>query len=379
MRAGVTLDFQNHHDWDRFEAYERGDEVPSRPATADAEIWDEDLRLIRLTEELGYDSFWLVEHHVSPYAMTPNPTQILSFVAGATERLDVGTMVIVLPWHNPLRVVEDITVLQYVLEGRRATIGLGRGAGRREFKALNVPMDESRGRFREAVEIIKLALDQDKFSYQGEFWQLEDVTLRPKPRDPEALLESLYCAWGSPSTIPIAAELGLKPLIIPQKPFLDYREELAQFHALRADQELPPANPVVVVTVFCAETEEAARLAAKTHMDEFAEGSIRNYELTGSHFATTNGYEHYAQMATALKHDVGILGQQYYENHVWGTPDTCVEKIQAIAGVMQPEELIFMPRFGGMPADIAERNMRLFAKEVLPAVHEMPAGATVAV
>lgn len=376
MRVGVTLDFQNHHDWERFEAYERGDDVPALPAIPDRQIWEEDLRLIRLADELGYDSFWLVEHHVSPYAMTPNPAQILSFVAGATERLDVGTMVIVLPWHNPLRVAEDITILQYVLEGRRATIGLGRGAGRREFTALNIPMEQSRARFRESVEIIQLALGQDKFSYHGEFWQLDDVALRPKPRDPDALLEGLYCAWGSPSTIPIAAELGLKPLIIPQKPFLEYGPELAQFHGLREGQGLPPANPIVVVTVLCAESDDAASAAAKQHMDEFAEGSIRNYELTGSHFAGTAGYEYYAQMASALKQNVGLLGHQYYENHVWGDPDTCLEKIRAIVAVMQPEELIFMPRFGGMPADAAERNMRLLASEVLPAVHEMPVGAS---
>jgi len=377
MRAGITLDFQNHQDWDRFEAHERGEDVPARPAIPDADIWAEDLRLIRLVEELGYDSFWLVEHHISPYAMTPNPLQILSWVAGCTEGLDVGTMVIVLPWHNPLRVAEDIAVLQYVLQGRTATIGLGRGAGRREFKALNVPMDESRGRFRESVEIVKLALEQDTFSYDGEFWQLDGVSLRPKPRDPQALLESLYGAWGSPSTVPIVAELGLKPMIIPQKPWQAYRDELAQFRSGRDERGLAPANPIVVVTFYCAETERAAAEAAERHMAEFAEGSVRNYELTGQHFASTSGYEHYADQAKLMQENVGLLGQQYFENHIWGTPETCMAKIEAINAELNPQEIIFMPRFGAMPADVAERNMRLFAREVLPAVHAMPVNAPV--
>jgi alkanesulfonate monooxygenase SsuD/methylene tetrahydromethanopterin reductase-like flavin-dependent oxidoreductase (luciferase family) len=378
MRAGVTLDFQNHHDWDRFEAFERGEDVPSRPATPDATIWQEDLRLIRLVEELGFDTFWLVEHHVTPYAMTPNPLQILSFVAGATTRLDVGTMVVVLPWHNPLRVAEDITVLQHLLNGRRATIGLGRGAGRREFNALNIPMDESRGRFSEAVEILKLALGQDAFSYEGEFWQIENASVRPQPRDPQALLESLYGAWGSPSTVPIVAGLGLKPMIIPQKPWLGYRDEIAQFRAVRDERGYAPANPIVCVTVLCAETERQAEQAARVHMAEFAEGSVRNYELTGSHFATTKGYEHYADQAKAMRENVGLLGQQYFENHIWGTPGTCLAKIKAINEELSPQELIFMPRFGGMSADLAEHNMRLFAKEVLPAVRAMPVRTPVA-
>ena len=88
-------------------------------------------------------------------------------------------MVIVLPWHHPVRVAEDITMLHNLLgEGRRLTVGIGRGAGRREFRALNIPMDESRERFLEALAIIRGALVQDVFSFDGTYYQVPEISIR---------------------------------------------------------------------------------------------------------------------------------------------------------------------------------------------------------
>ena len=97
-------------------------------------------------EDLGFDSLWTVEHHVSPYTMIPNPIGILQFLAGATKKVDLGTMVVVLPWHRPLRVAEDMVMLQYMMPGRRPFIGVGRGLGRREFTQMNYDMNETTGR-----------------------------------------------------------------------------------------------------------------------------------------------------------------------------------------------------------------------------------------
>ncbi|MDO8212008.1 LLM class flavin-dependent oxidoreductase [Conexibacter sp. CPCC 206217] len=376
MRAGVTLYFQNYGDWDRFEAAERGESVPGRPAVPDAQIWREDLRIGGLVEELGFDSLWTVEHHVSPYTMITNPLQLLAYFAGATERIDLGTMVVVLPWHHPLRVAEDLVLLQNVLgEGRRPIVGLGRGAGRREFKGLDMEMSESRTRFDEAVEVIKLALTEDRFSFKGEHWTFEDVELRPKPRDASEILENLFCAWGSPGTVPIAAQAGLKPMIIPQKGWDDYHAEMEQFATVRADSGYEPAQPILVMCTYCAETEEAARAGAERWMPEYGDSALRNYELAGDHFGRTRGYEHYAAQSSALRADRAAVGRVYVENHVWGTPEQCLAKIETLARQFHPGEFVFMMRYGGMPADAAERSMRLFAKEVLPGVHAIPVEA----
>ena len=136
MRFGASFFMQNYADWDRYEA--RGyDREPSR---RDWEVYDEGVHLASLVEPLGFDSIWTVEHHFTPYTMVPNSLQFLTYMAGRTERVDFGTMVVVLPWHDPIRVAEEIAMLDILAGGRRLTLGFGRGAGRVEFEWLRTPM-----------------------------------------------------------------------------------------------------------------------------------------------------------------------------------------------------------------------------------------------
>lgn len=371
MRVGVTLFAQNYTDWDRFVSQERGDDVPGAAAVPDAEVWRDELALADLVEPLGYDSLWTIEHHFTPYTMITNPLQFLSYVAGRTKRVDVGTMVVVLPWHNPIRVAEDAVMLQNLLgPDRKLTLGFGRGAGRREFGGMGVEMGESRERFLESLEVLRLAIGQDRFSFDGKYYSYPEISLRPKPRD-ASLLDDLYCAWGSPQTATIAGEAGLKPLIIPQKAWDDYAPEMEAYSAARAARGDEPAKPIIVVWAYAAPTEAEAHDAARRYMTEYADSALRHYELTSDHFATTKGYEHYAAMAQALQGSPEVMGQVWVDNHVWGTPEQCVEKIRAVNDKVDPAELVIVGRYGGMPVDEAEASLRLFADEVLPAVHAM--------
>ena len=115
MRCAISIFPQNFGDWDRFEASERHEDVPRDPALSDGAIFADDVRLARQVEELGFDGLWTVEHHFTPYAMVTNPLQFLTYFAGCTEKIDLGTMVIVLPWHQPLRVAESIVMLEQFL------------------------------------------------------------------------------------------------------------------------------------------------------------------------------------------------------------------------------------------------------------------------
>jgi len=372
MKVGVSLFMQNYTDWDRFESIERGGEiVPAR--IHDSQIYAEELRLGKQVEALGFDSLWTVEHHFTPYTMVNDAMQLLSYFAGCTERIEMGTMVIVLPWHDPIRVAEQIATLDHMLGGRKITIGLGRGLGRREFGALRVAMEESRERFLESLEIIRLALSNEWFEYKGRFHQIPRTTLRPQPRSRD-LLDQMYCAWGSPATIPIAAQTGLKPLFIPQTSWAECREQTRQFNDLRMATGLPAERPRLAFWLYCAETKEKAFEAAKTYLRAYGDSATRHYELASTHFETTRGYEHYAANSRAMQQggqrmDVGSM---YLENQVWGTPEMCIEKLGQINQFMAPDHLAAVVRFGGMPVEQAEASMRLFAREVLPVVQKLP-------
>ena len=120
-----------------------------------------------LVEPLGYDSLWTVEHHHTPYTMIPDPTMLLAYYAGRTSRIEMGTMVMVLPWHQPLHVAERISLLDNLLQGRRFTVGFGRGASAKEYEPLGISMEDSRDMFLEALDVVRLALTRPRFSYQG--------------------------------------------------------------------------------------------------------------------------------------------------------------------------------------------------------------------
>src|SRR5439155_15602329 len=111
MRAGMASIFQN----------------PGR-SRPDHDVYREELRLADLAEPLGFDSVWSVEHHFTDYTMCPDVLQFLTYMAGRTRRVSLGSMVVVLPWHDPLRVAEEVSMLD-AISGGRLILGLGRGAG----------------------------------------------------------------------------------------------------------------------------------------------------------------------------------------------------------------------------------------------------------
>src|SRR6266851_332879 len=133
MKVGASFFFQNYF----------------REQKPDSEIYQEDLALAEMAEPLGFDSIWGVEHHFSPYTMIPDVLQFLTFMAGRTRRVGFGSMVVVLPWHDPVRVAEQIAMLDNYLGGRELVLGFGRGAGRIEYNGFRVAMGESRERFTE--------------------------------------------------------------------------------------------------------------------------------------------------------------------------------------------------------------------------------------
>ena len=119
------------------------------PGMSDREAWQEEIRLARLADELGFDVIWSVEHHFFDYSFCPDNTQLLSYLAPLCTHADLGTAAIILPWNDPLRVAEKVSVLDLLSNGR-VRLGLGRGLARREFAAFRGTMDNSRERFDEA-------------------------------------------------------------------------------------------------------------------------------------------------------------------------------------------------------------------------------------
>jgi alkanesulfonate monooxygenase SsuD/methylene tetrahydromethanopterin reductase-like flavin-dependent oxidoreductase (luciferase family) len=366
MRTGVGLFCQNSLDWN--EGSLQGEMLPASPP--DWQVVEEHLRLGELAENLGFDSIWAPEHHFTPHAMVTNPLQFLTFMAARTRTVDLGTMVIVVPWwHNPIRIAEEVSVLDIMLQGRKLFLGFGRGIAHVEYSGMGISMGESRGRQHEGIEIVKRGLTQRQFSYEGKYFTLPEMTVRPQPRTSgEDLWNQSYMAWGSPETLRFAAENGLGILITQGalESRTTYHDDLAGYNAIRASRGLEPKYPKVVVWVLCGERKEAIDEEREKYLRLAALSGTRHYESNvPERFRGIPGYEGYLKRAEMLQ--AAGEGDRIHI-HVGGTPDDCWQQLTAMQKEMVAEEFIMVFQYGGLPVDKAERSMRLFAKEVLPAL-----------
>ena len=166
-----------------------------------------------LADELGFDQVWLAELHFNPrFSVMPAPLLLASAIAQATERIKIGTAVNLVPLHQPVRLAEEVATLDLLSEGR-AIFGIGRGSQPRQYAGYGVDMEEGRARFLEALELIIHAWTHEEACYSGEFYQVQEVNVVPKPaQQPHP---PVYIAANSADTFGLVGDLGHNILVAP--------------------------------------------------------------------------------------------------------------------------------------------------------------------
>jgi alkanesulfonate monooxygenase SsuD/methylene tetrahydromethanopterin reductase-like flavin-dependent oxidoreductase (luciferase family) len=344
---------------------------------SDLEVYQQELRLGGLAESLGFQSIWGVEHHFTDYTMCPDVLQMLSYFAATSETLLLGSMVVVLPWHNPMRVAEEVSMLDNLSNGR-VILGLGRGLGRVEFEGLGVDMNRSRDLFVESAQMILRGLEDGFCELDGRYIKQVRREIRPRPHT--TFRGRSYAAAVSTESFPIVAELGLGLCIIPQKPWELVAEELALYR--RVYRELNGADapaPIVAGWTFCDEDPARARAMAERYIGGYWQTVVAHYEIVGDHLHGVKGYEGYARMQDIANAPGGVdaMTEFFLNLQVWGTPEQCYEKIMTIKQLTGAGAYNGVFSYAGMPYDDAERSMRLFARSVLPrlqALDDLPLG-----
>jgi alkanesulfonate monooxygenase SsuD/methylene tetrahydromethanopterin reductase-like flavin-dependent oxidoreductase (luciferase family) len=340
---------------------------------SDREVYRGELALVDLAEPLGFESVWGVEHHFTDYTMCPDVLQYLTWAAARTERIQVGSMVVVLPWHDPLRVAEQVSMLDN-MSGGRLIFGIGRGLGRVEFEGFRVPMAESRARFVESAQMILRGLEDGFCEIEGKYVRQPRVAIRPRPF--KSFRGRTYAAAVSPESSRIMAELGVGILIIPQKPWDQVERELGEYRDVYREAngaEAPP--PIVAGWTFCDESAERAREMAVRYIGGYWKSVVEHYELVGDHLARTAGYESYGRLQELASGGAGdALTEFFLGLQIWGTPEQCVERVLDVRARTGAESFVGIFSYAGMPEAEAERSMRLFARSVLPALQAASPG-----
>lgn len=332
---------------------------------SDLEVYRDELRLADLAEPLGFESIWGVEHHFTDYTMCPDVLQFLTYMAGRTTAVQLGSMVVVLPWHDPIRVAEQVAMLDNLSDGRMI-FGMGRGLGLVEFDGFRVPMAESRERFVEAAEMILAGLELGSVAYHGAYFTQPERELRPRPF--KSFRGRTYAAAISPESSRIMAELGIGILIIPQKPWDAMMSELDTYRQVFRDVNGHDAPaPVQAGWVFCDEDSDRARELGSRYIGGYYQTVLDHYQLAGAHFGATKGYEYYDKMSETLnKYGDDPSKDFFVDLQVCGTPDECFDKIMDIRSMVGSNSFVMVASFADMPPDEAERNLRLFAETVRP-------------
>jgi alkanesulfonate monooxygenase SsuD/methylene tetrahydromethanopterin reductase-like flavin-dependent oxidoreductase (luciferase family) len=350
MDVGVLLIFQNYQGRGR-----------------DEDMVRDQMHLADLAEPLGFDSLWPPEHHFTDYSACPDNVQFLSWLAGRTEKLRLGTGAVIVPWNDPLRVAEKIAFLDH-LSGGRALLGLGRGLARVEYSHFGIEMDSSRDRFDEASRMIIDGLEKGFVEGEGPYYPQLRTEIRPRPI--RSFRDRFYAVGISPDSVEQVAKLGARLMVFSQQPWELFADgALATYRQAygRLQGGASPAPPLTGDLMFCHEDAARAEALGMEYMSNYYLSIIKHYELMSDHFGGTKGYEFYQTASEAFK-AVGLENSAkiYCGIQCFGTPEQLVEKLLQRRELLGDFDLLVIPHYGGMPLERAEQSLRLFAEKVIP-------------
>lgn len=331
-RLGVWYDFRNPERW----------RLPW------PQLYRETLEQAVQAEELGFDSIWLSEHHFTSEGYLPCLTAVLGTLAARTTRARLGTAVLLAPLHHPLRLAEDLAVVDQLCAGR-LDVGVAPGYKPGEFATLGIPKSERGSRTDETIEILQRAWRGEPFSYAGRHFRFDDVVVTPPPvQQPGPPI------WIGGSSLAAASRAarhhaGFMPDSGAGPDVCDaYRGQFP-----------PAAGPARLATnrvLFAAESREKAWELCGDHL-------LYQFNLYRRWFSDAGDDDTLgAELA-----DPAVLSPEHY---FIGTPDDILAAILDSQRDLGYEELIFWARPPGMPAEQSTASLELIAKHVLPALHE---------
>ena len=315
--------------------------------------YEQRLELAEMYDQNGFHCYHLSEHHATPLSMGPSQSVFLSAVAQRTRNLKLCPLVYLLPIHHPVRLAEEICMLDQLSNGR-FEFGVGRGVNPHELEALGFTRATAGGAYAEAYEILMKYFSSDVLNYPGQFWNIQNlpVTLKPyqTPHPPVwyAVATADSAVWPAQNSVNIICG---GPEIKVREISDRYRQEASQ--GKTADQ----VDPLIGVWryVVVADTDKAAMEIAEKAWPSFYDSFYKLWRMHGTEPERMKLSPHYAGMV-ASGHAVA------------GSPETVAHALTQKARAGNLNYLVSQFMFGNMPHEHAKRSVDLFSREVIPAV-----------
>ncbi|MEV5751379.1 LLM class flavin-dependent oxidoreductase [Actinoallomurus sp. NPDC052308] len=332
------------------------------------EVYDYQIEIAELCEELGFDGLWVAEHHFRDYGVVPNIFTLLANLAARTERIRLGTGIVVLPLHNPVHVAEEAAMVDLLSDGR-LEMGVGRGYQSVEFESFGVDLGEARERFNEALDMIIALWTQNDVHFQGKYYGTgNEVSLTPRPvQRPHP---PLHVAAVSPETVELYAARGLPILADPAAPFKKIAKAAETWHATARANGVDTEGVELVASrsVYVAPTVEQARADQARFESSFDRSRIFNRQSAPIDSRTgevAKGFE-YWQDRYLKGGEVGA-DFRWEQLEVIGDPDRVINQIKMIADFGFTNLMCDFGSTRPVPIEEMKKVLRFFAAEVMPA------------
>jgi len=325
----------------KFGVFSVVDHYPKELSRASGDFYGELLEQAAAADDLGFDSFWIAEHHFHEYGAVPRPSIWMAAASQRTRRIRLGVAVVVLPFDNPLRTAEDYAMVDVLSDGR-LNLGVGSGYLKHEYEGFAISPEEKRERFDEALDVLLQAWTGERFSYEGRHHRVKDVRLNvlpvQRPRPP------LWIATLRSEGAAAVGARGFPVMLIPYASAESIDEVAAGVRAFK-DAFVASGGRREDATVpfgfhtHCAETTAQARAEARGPMDRYVRTRL---------YARQRPFDVLVEKSLIAVGDPDEIAR--------------VARLYADAGLTH---FLAITNFGGLPHKQVMRSMELMARHVL--------------
>ena len=325
------------------------------------QLYEERLQLLEAADAAGFFGYHLAEHHATPLGMAPSPALFLTAAAQRTRRIRLGPLVYLLPLYHPLRLIEEVCMLDH-LSGGRLELGVGRGVSPYELGYFGVDAADSRAIFHEALTVLLTGMTHERLTFTGQHYQYHDVPMELCPL--QQPYPPLWYPTHNPESVEYAARHGYH--FVSLGPAAYVRQHVDAYWQTWAAHRQEPgrlnshvAEPKVGIVrqVFVADTDNEALAATRAaHGDWY-------------HSITKLWHDHDDHSVDGLfAWEPAMQG----ETILFGTPARVREQIARLLEVSGCNYMICAFAWGTFPHQQTLRSLRLFAEEVMPAFQGTP-------
>jgi len=325
-----------------------------------SEQYEKRLALIEFYDRAGFRTYHMSEHHSTPLNLTPSPSVFLAAVTQRTRRIRLGALVYMLPTHHPLRLAEEICMLDH-LSGGRIEVGIGRGASPHELDYFGVDPDSAQAMYVEAFGVIMQALTKDEVDFAGKHYRYRNVPIDLKPV--QLPHPPLWYAVPVPEGAAWPAHNGIN--IVCGGPIQRAREIADRYRAeWAAAGHAPEQLPLLGINRFvvCADTDREAMELGRRAWPVFFKSFMKLWNLHGTRPRYARIPEDFE---TVVKNGGGIAG----------SPATIRDQVSRMAGEAGANYFISQFSFGDLTQEEVLHSAGIFAREVLPPARERVAQA----